>query len=395
MKSKVAVIRCLDYDPEHVKEAVSRAIDLLGGVTQFVAPGDRVLVKPNLLSARLPEAAVTTHPAVVEAVIDLWKAAGAEVILGDSPPIAGEKEASYRRLMQNTGMLGVAERTGARIVRFEESVVPVEYPSGRHYKRFEIGRAVSEADAIISLPKLKSHGLTYLTGGVKNMFGCIHGKRKAFFHAQAGEDREIFAQMLVDFYGAVTPQLSIMDAIVGMDGDGPVDGRVRNIGLILAGTDAVAVDAVASAILGIDPLSVDTTRLAATNGLGKADLTQIDIVGEKIEDIRCDGFIEPKSKDFWTRIPKPIRHILRNQLIPFPNITPSCKNCNACVDACPVKAIAYGKDRPKVELTECIRCYCCREVCEHKAIELKLGRLSAGVRFVREVRRVILHRRHG
>lgn len=395
MKSKVAIVRCPDYHPERVHEAVSKVVQLLGGIEQFVKPGENVLVKPNLLSARPPEAAVTTHPAVVEAVLNVWKNAGAKVVFGDSPPIAGEKEAGYNRLLHNTGMHDVAERNGVATVRFEDSVVPIEYPSGRYYKRFEIAKVVSEADAVISLPKLKTHGLTYLSCAMKNMFGCIPGKRKALFHAQAGEDREIFAQMIVDFYGAVTPRLSIVDAIVGMDGDGPVDGRIRNIGLILAGTDAVAVDSVACAILGIDPLSVATVRLAEEQGMGIADLAQIEILGEQIEDVRCAGFLEPKSRDFWTRIPKPVRHILRNQLVPFPRITSSCRKCRACMDACPVSAIAQTKDQLKIDLGSCIRCYCCREVCEYKAVQLKHGKLLAGARFISDLRRVILHGRKG
>ena len=391
--SKVAIIRCPDYDPVRVREAVAQTIELLGGTEHFAKPGETVLVKPNLLSARPPEAAVTTHPTVVRAVVELWAQAGARVMVGDSPPLAGEKEASYRRLLKITGLSGVIEQTSAQLIRFEEAVIEVEQPRGRYYKRFEIARAVADADALISLPKLKTHGLTYLTGAIKNIFGCIPGKRKALFHAQAGEDRETFAQMLVDLLSAVRPKLSIIDAITAMDGDGPVDGRIRNVGLILAGTDPVALDAVACAVLGVDPLIVDTTRLASEQGFGTADLSKIEIVGERIEDAACGGFLEPRSKSLWTQIPRPIRRVLKNQLIPFPNITAACKNCGACVQACPVNTISSGQKRPSIDLGKCIRCYCCREVCEHKAIELRLGRLSAGIKLVRSARRTILQRR--
>ncbi|HPP75859.1 MAG TPA: DUF362 domain-containing protein [Armatimonadota bacterium] len=375
-----------------MRSAVFQAVELLGGIGSWVQPGQKILLKPNLLSARLPEAAVTTHPAVVEAVVELCLQAGAKVSLGDSPPLAGERESSYKRLLQMTGMNGVAERTGAEIVRFEEAVTQIECPEGRYYKKFDVARAVVDADVLISIPKLKTHGLTYLTGAVKNIFGCIPGKRKAFFHAQAGDDRETFAQMLVDLLRALPPQLSIMDAVVGMEGDGPVDGKIRPVGLILASVDPVALDAVASAVLGIDPMIVETTRIASSEGLGVADLKKIEVLGEPIENVTCSGFIEPRSKSLWTDIPRPIRQLLKSQLVPFPVVTSNCKSCGACEQACPVQAISNGHKRPHIDLSKCIRCYCCREVCEHQGLELKIGKLSACIQAIGNIRRTIIHK---
>jgi len=389
-KARVAIVRCPDYDPGRVREAVAEAVSLIGGAENLTRPGETVLVKPNLLSARPPEDAVTTHPAVVQAAIDLFTGAGAHVLLGDSPPLAGERQGSYRRLLEITGMSGAAEQSGAKIVRFEEASVTVRQPQGRCYRTFEIARAVAQADALISVSKLKTHGLTFLTAAVKNVFGCIPGRRKALFHAQAAEDPEIFSQMLVDLLGAVRPRLSILDAIVAMDSDGPVDGRLRNLGLILAGTDPVALDAVASAVLGVDPLAVDTTRLAAAQGLGVADLEAVEVVGERLEDVAWDGFLEPQSKNRWTQIPKPLRSMLKNQLIPFPCVTSACQNCGACVTGCPVRTIQPGRERPRIVLGGCIRCYCCREVCEYSAIGLRVRRLSASLRLIRDARRAVL-----
>lgn len=374
-------------------EAVEKAIDLLGGIETFVKPGDSVLIKPNLLSAKPPEAAVTTHPNIVEAVVTLWQKAGALPIVGDSPPLAGEKKSSYQRLLKITGMSDMASHTGVPLVRFEEEdTVTVEQPEGRFYKKFEIAGAVHKTDALISIPKLKTHGLTYLTGAVKNIFGCIPGKRKALFHAQAGEDRQVFAQMLVDLLRAVRPRLSIIDAVEAMDGDGPVDGRVRKVGLIMAGADPVALDAVAAEILGADAMSIHTTRLAAAQGLGVGDLSEIEILGERLEDVITGGFREPRSRDLWTSIPGPIRYLLKNQLIAFPRITPNCKNCGACVKECPMTAIKAGTNRPTIDLANCIRCYCCREVCEYGAIDLRIGRINSSFRLIREARRAFLRR---
>jgi uncharacterized protein (DUF362 family)/NAD-dependent dihydropyrimidine dehydrogenase PreA subunit len=385
---KVSIVRCADYDPARVTDAVAQSVRLVGGVEQAV--GRRVLVKPNLLSARGPEQAVTTHPAVVEALVKLWMDAGASVSLGDSPPLAGEKEAPYTRLMEVTGMEGVAERTGAKIVRFEDEEVNVEHPHGKFYRRFTVGAAVADADILINVPKLKSHGLTTITGAVKNVFGCVPGKKKAIFHAQAGEDSETFSQMLVDLLGCMPPAISVMDAITVMEGDGPVDGRPRHLGLVMASKDAVALDAVAAAVLGLNPMEIDTSRLADAQGVGVADLTGIEIVGERIQDAGIADFDLPKSANLWTRFPPRLRTILKNQLIPYPVVTVKCRKCGACVEGCPVRTIHSGEGRPVIDLSGCIRCYCCREVCEWSAVDLKAGQLSGAIRLIRDARRRVL-----
>ncbi len=382
---KVSIVKCSDYVPERVTEAVALAVKLIGGVGD--ASGRSVLVKPNLLSARDPEAAVTTHPVVTEAVVRLWADAGAKVHLGDSPPLAGEKPSGYERLLRITGMQGVADRTGAEIVRFEDGTVNIEYPDGKYYHRFDIAQAVAEADIIVNVPKLKSHGLTTMTAAVKNMFGCVPGKKKAIFHLQAGEDCVTFSQMLIDLLGCVPPAVSVMDAITIMQGDGPVDGETRRLGLVMASSDPIALDGVAALVLGIDPMTIETCRI------GGFDLGQVEVVGERVEDVAIDDFMLPKSTNFWLRVPAPLRKLLKNQLIPYPNITKKCRNCGACVEGCPVGTISASGKRPQIELQGCIRCYCCREVCEFSAIDVKVGRLSSAIRLVRDVRRAILKAR--
>ena len=383
--SEVAVSRCASYEEEEVGHAVAEALGRLGGLGRFVKQGQKVLLKPNLLSAKPPEACVTTHPAVLEAVARETLRIGAKPIIGDSPPYQGHMPGGYERLCQVTGVRGVAERLGIEVVSMDRPWREVE-TGGQRFKRLPVASAFLDADVVINLPKLKTHGLTAFTGSLKNMFGCVPGLKKSQFHLQARRDREVFAQALVDVFAACRPALSVMDAITAMDGEGPAHGDLKPVRLILASADSVALDAAACEIVGAAPSSVIHLRLAAEQGLGEIRPEHIELIGEELDELRVEGFRIPSAAGPSPSggIRAPILGLLRRQFVAMPRVDERlCVACGACVEVCAAGAMelvekAGGKPgtvaRPNLET--CIACYCCDEACPYGAIKLRRGWLG-------------------
>lgn len=367
----VSLIDCRTYDLETVCAAVERAWDLAGCPSP---DGKTVLLKPNMLRAAAPELAVTTHPAVVRASVRLMKARGAKrVLVGDSPgwqPPALAASAS--------GLLEAAKAEGGEWADFTDSV-SLESPGGLRVRRFTVARAAAEADMVVSLPKLKTHSLMYYTGAAKNLFGVIPGIQKSAFHMRF-PGREEFGAMICDLVLALKPAAAIMDAIVGMEGPGPNNGKPIDIGLVMASPGVFPVDWVASALVGYRQEEISYLHLAATDPRYGFNPASAATEGEDPKARHLPHFERVKilkENDFFRKhLPSWAYTPMKNLLVSRPVFLDKlCIRCAACVKICPADALAFrdGKTAPAVDYEKCIRCYCCHEVCPVDAIALKRG----------------------
>ena len=362
----VSLAQVTTYDYPALRRAMECLLTPLGGMAAFVRPGERVLLKPNMLSAKPPEAAVTTHPAVLRAAIELVRSAGAIPLVGDSPGIGG-----IRRVAERSGMLAVVEETGATLVPFEE----VRETSGTGtFRRFALAAPYLEADRVINLPKLKTHEMMTMTCAVKNLFGAVVGAEKPAWHLQAGADRELFARMLLEIYLLRPPDLTIVDAVVAMEGNGPASGDPCRVGLLMAGTNAVAVDVIAAEIAGIPKKLLFVERQAEKLGIAGVDRAGIETVGASLDEIKVRPFLLPPLADVQFGLPRFLRERLRHHLTTRPVAMPEkCRLCGICRDACPPGAMTIEGGRLLIDYRRCIRCFCCRELCPDAALAVREG----------------------
>ena len=374
--NRVAAVHCASYDRAEVQEAVRRGLSLLGGAEAFVQPGEHILLKPNLLMGRSPERAVNTHPSVFRGVATALQAAGAKLAFGDSPGF-GKPQAAAQR----AGLLEVAQELGVALADFTSGET-VSFPEGRQNKQFTIARGALSADGIVSLPKMKTHGLTRMTGAIKNQFGCIPGPLKMEFHARLPM-AELFSQMLVDLNRFLKPRLFVMDGIVAMEGNGPQNGKTLPMNVLLFSRDAVALDATVCRLIELDPKLVLPIQYGVEFGLGAYE--NIEYLGDPIESFVNREFVVNRRPLSTTEQPGRASRTARRFVVPKPIIRAAkCTKCGTCVSVCPVdpKAVEFrgaGRADPPVhDYQRCIRCYCCQELCPEGAIEVTtplLGRL--------------------
>jgi len=360
---KVAIIRCKDYSPRNIASSIKEIFELLD-LAALIKPGQKILLKPNLLTALSPERGATTHPMIVKAVADHVRSLNAFPFLGDSPGGIGLQ---YEKVLKETGMKAL----GIPIVNFEEKGMRKFGNPGKKIDPIYVSNVALSFDLIINIPKLKTHELTLITCGIKNMFGCVPGLHKVNYHLDAPSPEE-FSEALVDLFEKIKPAVTIADAVTAMEGQGPAGGQLRDLGLILASKDTVALDAVCSKIIGFEPLDIPTTRIADQRGLGEADIGKIDILGGNLP--VCKDFKHPSGiTSMINRMPLLFSPLLR-PLIGLIKVRPKidgkkCVKCMICVNSCPTKAID-GKSF-KINKNKCIMCFCCRELCRYNAVDLK------------------------
>ncbi|MBI5787934.1 MAG: DUF362 domain-containing protein [Candidatus Schekmanbacteria bacterium] len=288
MPDKVSISACPDYQQDNVDQSVKQIFDHFGGIRKFVSPGQRVLLKPNMICPDPPEKLSTTHPAVVAAVTKLVREAGGIPFIGDIPVIG-----SARRVAKASGILAACQHLGAEIVELG-TYCPSNNHQDPHYGQLGSARQVFQADVIINLPKLKAHEQILLTLGVKNMFGGVSLPRRVWRHIQAGDGALEFSRMVLSTYLMVPPAFTLIDGIIAMETKGPRGGTAKPLGILAGGCNAVAVDRVIVEALSLPWRELPVLAIAQEMGVSGWDFEQIELCGTPLEQVQVSDFKFPR-----------------------------------------------------------------------------------------------------
>ncbi len=342
-----------EYEYMALRATVSGLLARIGSLS--IEPGSTVLIKPNFLAPAKPERAMTTHPLIVRAVVEYVLQQGALPLVADSPGMG-----TFERLLREGGYAEALQGLDVELRPFRDSVL---VDIGEPFGKIAIAREALEADAVINLPKLKTHAMMLLTLGVKNLFGCIVGLAKVQWHLRSGVNRHLFARLLAQIYRTINPAATLMDGVLGMEGQGPGRrGIPRRLGLLIAGASAPAVDMAVCRLLRVSPDALPTYRAAAELNLAPRDVA----ISGDFQPVR--GFRLPVLGPL-TFGPRRFEPLIRRHLIQRPAVdTGKCRMCGECRRHCPAKAIAPRARGIEFDYDRCIRCFCCVEMCPHGAL---------------------------
>jgi uncharacterized protein (DUF362 family)/NAD-dependent dihydropyrimidine dehydrogenase PreA subunit len=352
--ARIVAGSCDRYDPGELRRFFNNAFKEVG----FTFDRCKILLKPNLLSGKAPHKAVNTHPQFIKVLAEMFLEKSCDVHVGDSPGYE-----STERALKSSGIMDVVHKLRLKVAPFDRRLLKRSQGISP-YREFIVGEDPADYDIIVNLPKLKTHAMMGLTLGVKNVFGFVPRFEKAKWHLRAGRDALLFAAILIDIYTIVKPSITILDGIVGMDGDGPSSGRPRDFGVVAVSQDALALDAFVESSLGLAS-RLPLTGLALEKGLvEKADV--IDLGMPAIRD-----FVMPKSMDVGFNLPSAVRNTMKRVFVRKPKCARDlCKRCGICAEVCPAGALTSDEEFPTFDYKKCIRCYCCQEMCPEGAIRV-------------------------
>lgn len=374
--SKVVIKNCENYNIDILVQNINEGIDNLGGWDKYVYEGANVLLKVNLIGPKTSDSGAITHVEFVRSITKILKEKGCNVFIGDSSGGAIAGIAPTRESFISSGIEKMANEEGAIIKNFDKEGV-VKCDNDLVYGPMYIAKPMFDADVVINLPKLKTHSAAMYTGAVKNLFGCIPGLKKAYYHKIAPNPLD-FGNVIVDINKSCKIDLHIMDGIESMEGEGPTGGSVYESKKILISEDPLALDLVASKMIGMDSDNIPILKIAQKRNLGESNLDKIQLLG--------DYSILPKLYNY--KLPKNYSSNKRKnhnsviKVIDFMKARPKVnlkkwKSCNMCVESCPVSAI--DKKSKIIDYDKCIECLCCHELCLHKAIDLKRNNFIADI----------------
>lgn len=383
MDSRIYIGRCRSYQDEaEIARHLAKFFDYMGGLQSFVRPGMKVVLKPNLCLPHPPEMAITTHPALLGALTRMIQQRGATVSICDNP-IGKSDKRLINDIWEKAGINAlVARYQCGKSLLDAEGFKSVTFRLGKEKTSYLISREYLNADLVINLPKFKTHALMGFTGAVKNIYGIIPGRSKLKLHSFAPGQQE-FAEVIANVYSHRVPELTIMDAIEGLEGDGPgVKGDPRPVGFLLAGNDGVLVDSISTRILGVAVDDILTTPVAERRGLGKtvADDIFLDGIGS-LDELPVKGFVMPQTMRY--RNAKVINKLFSIGQFKISIDNEACRNCMLCFENCPVKAIGASGVGLQVLPKLCVQCMCCVELCPHGSINASLNKFYTDLKNIR------------
>jgi uncharacterized protein (DUF362 family)/ferredoxin len=375
----MAKVIILKTDESQVEHNINQIFKLAGGIEKFIKPGDKVLLKPNFLNPKKSSTGCTTSPAVIEAVVKAVLKQGAIPIIGESSPVSFDTDLTFKRL----GIDKIARRHRISLIdlnKYSSRIVKVKEPL--RMKRIRVSDMVFEVDKIINLPVMKTHSLTTISLGMKNLMGCVPGVEKLVLH------RVGMHEAIVDLASVIKPTFTIIDAIIAMEGMGPANGKARRMNLLIGSDDLLASEIIGARIMGANPYQLKYIQLSKGKDIGEYDIEKIEVVGANLSDVKRK-FSLPSSKASGVfsslvlgTIPLAIARSgidisrpaqkLYDFMRSYPEFIDTCKRCRRCVLNCPEKALTLNHHpKPLLDKKKCIKCYVCDEVCIYNSVRVK------------------------